>query len=558
LRKFSILFFIFSVLYAQFNVLKIEFEGNRAFSTKFLLDWINTKENTEYNEYTLRHDEFKLLQLYKDNGFFDVDIEKYIKVNIKLKGVSIKFKINENLHYPIKKIEIIGAKSVLKDSLERFLKIKVGAPYDALRASLSTYGMIDYYSTKGFAYATIKDTFTLLKGTGVIVKYYIDEGDEVFIRNIDFENKTKIKESVLKKYIKIEKGEPYNPDKIISIKRKLLSTYLFGRVDIQEKGLVEQSDSIDVRFVLYPAQLLDINLGGGFMSPEWIIGKIGITKRGLFGGEHRFKIDAEPGISIKKGRRTNLTFSFTSKDILWTSFDLTFKYKFEELKKKFYESINRIETQLGYTYSENKAGYLSYQWIYTRDTTNQIKLEQVRLFHTETDFRDNSFDPKKGLRVITELKYGGPMKGEGTFVSYNLRFASAFGFKRFVLESYFANGKIYYSNLPNYIHLFYTDGINTLRCLGDWTFGNIYDSYTDRYYFDKFISYNIQLKFRIIQGLYILCFTDGLLLDKLYKSSGFGLNYVSPVGPVRLEIGFGKDRNNNNKIDYIIAIGGII
>ncbi len=558
MRKIIIFIIIFISLYGNFTVLKVEFEGNRAFSTKFLLDWINTKVNSEYNEYTLRHDEFKLLQLYRDNGFFDVSIDKYIKVNIKLKGVSIKFVINENLHYPIKKIEFIGCQSIEKDSLEKFLKIKVGMPYDALRSALSTYGMIDYYSTKGFAYATIKDTFTMLKGTGVIVKYFIEEGNEVFIKDFEYENKTKIRESVVKKYINLKPGEIYNPEKITSIKRKLLGTYLFGRVDVITDGLIEQKDSVNVKFVLHPAQLMDINLGGGFMSPEWIIGKISLTKKGLFGGEHRLKIDAEPGISIKRGRKTNFSFAFTSKEILWTPFDLTFKYKFEELKKQFYESVNRIEAQLGYTHSENKGGYFSYQWIYTRDTTNALKLDQVQVLYTEIDFRDNSFDPKKGLRIITDLKYGGAIRTGGSFKSYNLRFATAIGFGKFVVEGYGATGKVFYKELPKYMYLFYNDGVNTLRCLGNYSFGDIYDSYTERYYYNGFMSYNLQFKFRIITGLYAIIFTDGLYLDRLYKSTGFGINYVSPVGPVRLEIGFGKDRFNNNKVDYIIAIGGII
>lgn len=558
MRKIFILFLFFIVLYGNFTVLKVEFEGNKAFSTKFLLEWINTKVNTEYNEYTLRHDEFKLLQLYRDNGFFDVSIDKYIKVNIKLKGVSIKFLINENLHYPIKKIEFIGCQSIEKDSLEKFLKIKVGMPYDALRSALSTYGMIDYYSTKGFSYATIKDTFTMLKGTGVIVKYYIEEGEEVFIKDFEYENKTKIRESVLKKYINITEGEIYNPEKITSIKRKLLGTYLFGRVDVITDGLIEQKDSVSVKFILHPAQLIDINLGGGFMSPEWIIGRISLTRKGLLGGEHRLKIDAEPGISIKTGRKTNFSFAFTSKAILWTPFDLTFKYKFEELKKKFYESINRIEAQLGYTHSENKGGYFSYQWIYTKDTTNALKLDQVQVLYSEIDFRDNSFDPKKGLRIITDLKYGGAIRTGGSFKSYNLRFATAMGLGKFVLEGYCATGKVYYKELPKYMYLFYNDGVNTLRCLGNYSFGDIYDSYTERYYYNRFISYNLQFKFRIITGLYAIIFTDGLFLDKLYKSTGFGVNYVSPVGPVRLEIGFGKDRLGNNRFDYIIAIGGII
>lgn len=558
MRKIIVLFLFFIILYGDFKVLKVEFNGNKAFSTKFLLEWINTKVNAEYNEYTLRHDEFKLLQLYRDNGFFDVNIEKYIKVNIKLKGVSIKFVINENLHYPIKKIEFIGCKSIIKDSLDKFLKIKVGMPYDALRATLSTYGMIDYYSTKGFSYATIKDTFLMLKGTGVIVKYYIEEGDEVFIKKFEYENKTQIIESVIKKYIDLKEGEIYNPEKITSIKRKLLNTYLFGRVDVSTEGLIEQKDSVSIKFVLHPAQLLDINLGGGFMSPEWIIGRISIIRKGLFGGEHRLKIDAEPGLSIKGGRKTNLSLAFTSKDILWTPFDLTFKYKFEELKKKFYENVNRIEAQLGYTHSENKGGYFSYQWIYTRDTTNVFKLDQVQAIYAEIDLRDNSFDPKKGIRLITDLKYGGAIRSGGSFKSYNIRFATAMGFGKFVFEGYGATGKVYYKELPKYIYLFYNDGVNTLRTLGNYSFGDIYDNYTERYYYDRFLSYNLQLKYRIITGLYAIIFTDGLYIDNLNNSKGFGINYVSPVGSVRLEIGFGKDRNGNNKFDYIIAIGGII
>jgi len=124
LKRAFLLFFLAISLFGKFMLINVNFEGNKFFSNKELLKRVESKPGVEYNEYALRHDEIKLIRLYKDNGFFDINIKKYIKVNFKKKGISIVFKIIEGLRYPVLEIRILGNRSIPIQSILPLLKIK--------------------------------------------------------------------------------------------------------------------------------------------------------------------------------------------------------------------------------------------------------------------------------------------------------------------------------------------------------------------------------------------------------------------------------------------------
>jgi len=557
MRKTIILLLLGINLFAGFKIIEVQFEGNRVFNSKFLMEKIQSKVGNEYNEYVLRHDELKLLLLYRDNGYFDVEIKKYIKVNLRKKGVSLKFKIKEGMLYPIKKIEILGNFNIPRDSIISLLRVKKGGPYDALRITLSNYAIMDYYSRKGFAYANVRDTFVVLKDMGVIVKFLIEEGKRVYIKDIQVENRTKIRESVLKKYITLKKGEIYNPEKVTRIKRDLLSTHLFGRIETITEGELEQKDSVVVKFILYPSKLLDITFGGGFLSPEWLIAKGGIVKRGILGGEHRLKITGEYGFGINGGRKDNIFLTFTSRDILYSPFNLILKYKLMEEVKEYHSFLKVYEGQLGYTHSENRGGYISIKWKdenTLNDTASYQSYERVLSFHTEVDFRNNPFDPTRGIKFLVNLAHGGGfLGGDNNFQSYLFKAGGAIGIGKIVLEIFGGTGKVFYTALPTFSSLFYTDGRTTVRGLPAYSVGEIVDSLTQKRYYDRFKSFNFQVKYRIIPSLYFIVFYDGLFIQTTYFSYGFGINYITPVGPLRLEFGVCEGEKN-----FVLNIGGIL
>jgi len=553
-KVFLLLFFAIS-LFGKFILIDVNFEGNKFFSNKELLKRIESKPGVEYNEYVLRHDEIKLIRLYKDNGFFDINTKKYIRVNFKKKGISLLFKITEGLHYSVLKIRILGNKSIPIQSILPLLKIKKKSPYSALYSTLSGYAIIDYYSRNGYPYTHVTDTFSVSKGKGVIIQYLIDEGERVYIRRVIIENKSGIRDKVIGKYVKgLKSGDIYNPEKVNQVKQELLQTYLFERIEVKTPGLLVHSDSVDIIFNILPSKRTEVAIGGGIQSLEWIVGKARLTQKGLFSGEHSLKFELEQGFNVEGGIRTNIFTKFKSKDILLTplSFILTYTLTSERTDTALH--YEDLETKLGYTKNYKYGIYLSY--IYKQETSGSRKsISRILSHHIESDFRDNMLDPKKGIKTrVTFYKGGGFLGGDDNFYKYDFGIAAYLNIKKIIFENYFKRGNIIYHSLPSYTNIFHLDGINMLRGYKEYEYGDILDTLTGRWYLKEFNQFTFQPKFLITRGLYLVTFVDLLLLhSEFLKTYGIGIHYYTPIGPIRLEFGFGNGHKN-----LIFSIGEMI
>jgi len=555
LKKAFLLFFLAISLFGKFMLINVNFEGNKFFSNKELLKRVESKPGVEYNEYALRHDEIKLIRLYKDNGFFDINIKKYIKVNFKKKGISIVFKIIEGLRYPVLEIRILGNRSIPIQSILPLLKIKKNNPYSALYSTLSGYAIMDYYSRNGYPYTNITDTFSVSKGKGVIIRYLIDEGKRVFIRRIIVENKSGIRDKVIHKYTKrLKSGEIYNPEKVNQVKKELLQTYLFERIEVKTEGLALRSDSVNIIFNILSSKRTEIAIGGGIQSLEWVVGKTRLTQKGLFSGEHSLKFELEQGFNVKGGLRTNIFTKFKSKDILLTPLSFILTYTLTSERTDTALRYEDLETKLGYTKNNKYGIYLSY--IYKQETSSFRKsISRILSHHIESDNRDNMLDPKKGIKTqVTFYKGGGFLGGDENFYKYDFSIATYLNIKRIVLENYFKRGNIIYHSLPSYTNLFHLDGINILRGYKEYEYGDTLDTLTGRWYLKEFNHFTFQPKFLITRGLYLVTFVDFLLLhSEFLKTYGIGVHYSTPIGPIRLEFGFGDGHKN-----LIFSIGEMI
>ena len=555
MKKVFLIFFFAISLFGKFILIDVNFEGNKFFSNKELLKRIESKAGVEYNEYVLRHDEIKLIRLYKDNGFFDINIKKYIRVNFKKKGISLLFKITEGLHYSVLKIRILGNKSIPIQSILPLLKIKKKSPYSALYSTLSGYAIMDYYSRNGYPYTHVTDTFSVSKGKGVIIQYLIDEGKRVYIRRVIIENKSGIRDKVIVKYVKgLKSGDIYNPEKVNQVKQELLQTYLFERIEVKTPGLLVHSDSVDIIFNILPSKRTEVAIGGGIQSLEWIVGKARLTQKGLFSGEHSLKFELEQGFNVEGGIRTNIFTKFKSKDILLTplSFILTYTLTSERTDTALH--YEDLETKLGYTKNYKYGIYLSY--IYKQETSGSRKsISRILSHHIESDFRDNMLDPKKGIKTrVTFYKGGGFLGGDDNFYKYDFGIAAYLNIKKIIFENYFKRGNIIYHSLPSYTNIFHLDGINMLRGYKEYEYGDILDTLTGRWYLKEFNQFTFQPKFLITRGLYLVTFVDLLLLhSEFLKTYGTGIHYYTPIGPIRLEFGFGNGHKN-----LIFSIGEMI
>jgi outer membrane protein insertion porin family len=166
------------------------------------------------------------------------------------------------------------------------------------------------------------------------------------------------------------------------------------------------------------------------------------------------------------------------------------------------------------------------------------------------DSRDKAINPTEGTNASLSVEYAG-LGGDVGFTKY-IGEAGRY-FPLFWSTVGFLHAKAGYVSQHDGMLLppwqrFYLGGINSLRGY-TWDELSPKDEFGNNIGGDKFVQFNVEYIFPLIKdvGLMGVVFYDtGNLYDNnqdidlgnLYQSTGFGVRWYSPLGPIRLENGF--------------------
>ena len=177
------------------------------------------------------------------------------------------------------------------------------------------------------------------------------------------------------------------------------------------------------------------------------------------------------------------------------------------------------------------------------------------------DKRDNKIDPKNGYYLNFYSEYGVGEKGKGIlYLKYLFEARAIKSFGDLTLAAVGKIGTIHEvsGKLPA-SKLFYGGGLFSNRAYGKNDIGIITSPISFLGLGGKsYLNLQLEANYKIYKKLYGAIFFDSTIINaQEYKFSGdridtigFGLRYKTPIGPVKIDVGF----NVHNKKDYAISI----
>jgi len=550
---------------------EIHFVGNQAYPDKKLKKIIKTSEKGFWSWLTssgdlktedLNQDVELLTSFYHNNGYIQAKVGEPI-VEFKDNWIYITFKIDEGSRFKVGKVRIAGDLLTTEEDLLKQIKIAKEEYFSrqTLRDDIILLG--DLYSDEGYAYADVvpnidQDPEKLI----VNITYTISKGNLIYLEAIRITGNTKTRDKVIRREIDLYEQELFSGKKLKRGIRNLNRLDYFEDVKVNTpKGSDPEKMILDIDVKEKPTGTF--SFGGGYSSVEnmFVVGSI--SQRNLFGRGQLLRLKAEIG-----GMTTRYVLSF---DEPWL-FDIPLSAGFDLYSQdKDYTSYKVKSTggavRFGYPVFDYTRAYISYGYdvsdLTDLSATASDYFKQMAGNHTTSsvtpsiryDSRDKAFNPTEGTNASLSLQYAGDgLGGDVGFTKYIgdagryfPLFWSTVGFlhaKAGYVEQH--SGEI----LPPW-ERFYIGGINSLRGF-TWDQLSPKDSNGDAYGGDKFVQFNVEYIFPLIKdiGLMGVVFYDtGNLYDNnqdidlsnLRKSSGFGIRWYSPLGPIRLENGFVLD-----------------
>lgn len=553
---------------------KITFSGNEAYRKKDLLKIMSTKEKGFFYFFTdsgllkkeqLKQDIEKINAFYLNNGFIYAQVGEP-EVTHDKESIHIKISITEGKQYRVGKVDISGEDlKTPRSELLAKLEIVKKKYYDREAVIKDIDYLQQVCNDEGFAYADITPrTFPQEKDQTINITYLIIKGKQVYFSRINITGNNKTRDKVIRRTLAVVEGDLYNKSKLKQSYAALNRLRYFEEVDIQtEKGPDETSTEVNIRVKEKPTGMFSI--GAGYSAYENAVLTAQISQQNLFGRGQTLSLQGVMG-----SRTTNIDLSFTEPwlfDIpLWSKFDIwkmARSYDTYDMDSKGggftfgYPIWKYISGYIGYKLSTDKVTNVSiYASSYIKRQADEAITTSSLTLTLSSDTTDDIMFPSTGSKNSISMEYtGGILQGDADFNKYNLSSAKFFPLPLGMVFG--IRGRLGYlqetggKEAPVY-ERFYLGGMNSLRGLRlvgplDPLTGDVIGGLT-------MLNFNAELVFSLIKtaGMKGVLFFDtgnawesGYHISDMRRTTGFGVRWYSPIGPLRLEYGYVLDRKKD-------------
>jgi outer membrane protein insertion porin family len=214
----AMLWLTVAIASAQTTVIKsITVKGNKEVSTEAILATMRTKVGQPYVQATLDADKTTLENL----GFFQAVDIKANAVDDTNRDVIVQVE-----EWPVvKEIRVVGNKGLKTEEILKEVDIEVGKIFNARNIQPSVTKIEALYKKRGF-FAVVEDLKPLTESPGTISISII----ELTVNSVSVQGNTRTKLSVLKRLIKTRAGEPFRGERWGGDLRRLVGTQWFENV----------------------------------------------------------------------------------------------------------------------------------------------------------------------------------------------------------------------------------------------------------------------------------------------------------------------------------------
>lgn len=482
-------------------------------------------------------------------------------------GVKLKYQLTANP--VVYKLDIQGNTVFRTQFLAELLNIQAGSVLDLNYVKERLKEIETLYLKQGYILVSFPDVHMTEDGTLHIT---VEEGT---IEDIKLVGNEKTKDHVVLRELRFRKGHPFNKFLASRSMERLYNLGFFEDVNMKLLPGEGSSHSVIVEIDMIEQKTGIVTVGAGYSNSDGIVGMVEVGDSNFRGTGDKVNVHWEFGGS---GRGKNYQFSYTrpwindkgdslgfslyNRIYQYDDFDATGNTvaEYQKRKKGWNLTWGRVsdEYRTNYLNFESTKEALNSginpgpvmqnidketQTKWATAIVNNFGRTNSMTFTHVYDSRDNYFNATKGKRFSCSLQWGGHGLG-GNFDFYKFttegRFYKQLG-NGHVLALRLMGG--YISGHISYSDLFSLGGANNLRGYED-----------DQFKGDKMYAATLEYRLPIAKKVQGVLFTDvgstwGIDRGQIpwYKddrsihfSAGVGLRLQTPIGPVRLDYGYGK------------------
>jgi outer membrane protein insertion porin family len=249
----------------------VSFSGNHYFSEDLLRSRMTIRpagflSRGLFSPRLLRDDEDSIRQLYLTNGFRQAQVSAETLTNYQGKAgdLFVRFHITEGTQTRVASLAIIGNHALTEGELRAVISSTPGQPYSEANVSSDRDNVLALYFDEGFPRASFTyQAVPAQQADRVALVYQIREGPQVRVDHIIITGYLHTRPGLIRRQVAFEPGQPLRESDVVETQRRLYNLDIFSRVQIAPQNPSGETTDKDILVNVTEAKRYTISYGGG-------------------------------------------------------------------------------------------------------------------------------------------------------------------------------------------------------------------------------------------------------------------------------------------------------
>ncbi len=565
------------------KIRQVNFIGNKAVSTSTLRDemqlstpnWFSWyTKNDLYSKEKLTVDLENIRNYYLNRGYLEFNIEStQVSISPDKKDMYLTLTVHEGEPYTVSSVKLTGNLLDRQAELQKLITVKVGELFSAEKLQATTKAIVDKLGEYGYAFATVsaQPAIDQVHHT-VALTLQVEPSRRVYVRRVNIVGNTKTRDEVIRREMRQLESSWFDSSRLALSKDRINRLGYFTNVEVTTVPVEGTTDQVDVNVKVDEKPTGAITLGAGFSSTDKVVLSAGVSQDNVFGSGTSLAVNVNTARSYRTLTVTQVDPYFTVDGIkritdlyyrttqpLYYSTDSSFRIITAGGDLKFGVPFSEVDTvYFGMGFEQDRLDVDAYTPQSYIDYVNQFGRVSNNVPLTvgwSRDARDSALVPSRGYFTQANAEYGTPI-GATQYYKADLQVQYYYSISRgFILGLNFQGG---YGNglagkpYPIFKNYF-AGGIGSVRGYEPSSLGPRDVTTNDPIGGSKMIVGNIELTFPLPgtgydRTLRVFTFLDGgnvwgdegssIGANGLRYGYGVGLAWISPIGPLKVSVGF--------------------
>jgi outer membrane protein insertion porin family len=288
------------------KIKEIHVVGNKVFSESTLrglfdldtggwLSWYTKSDR--YSRAKLNADIETLRSYYLTRGYLEFKVDStQVAISPNKQDISVTINITEGERFTVSGVKLEGNFLDRDDEFKSLVTIKPGEAYNADQVAQTVKAFTEYYGSFGFAFAKVEARPEIDRANNRVA--FVLQGDpsrRAYVRRINVSGNNRTRDEVVRREFRQFEASWYDGDKIRLSRDRVDRLGYFTEVNVDTQEVPGTPDQVDLNLAVVEKPTGNLQLGAGFSSADRLSLIFGFKQENAFGTGNYMGLEVNTG-----------------------------------------------------------------------------------------------------------------------------------------------------------------------------------------------------------------------------------------------------------------------